>query len=358
MTNIGIIGAGMIANVHAEAAKAIGTAIVAVHDPREAKTKAFTEKHACEVSSSVVELLGREDIEGIVIAVPNDQHAPLAIQALQAGKHVLLEKPMAMSIAQCDEILAARDASGKVLQMGFVCRYSPAAVKAKQLVEDGTIGDVLHVQATLLRQRGIPGIGGWFTTKQRSGGGCLIDIGVHLIDVAMHITQKKSPSSALGFCTRAFTIDSYAYEEMWSTPVKDGTFDVEDRVRATIGDSSGTTFQYNVAWATHLPEGTLSDGILIEGTKGALVLDLWSDAMTLGYSESGSPKDKKITFDVTEAWDDAFQGEHQAFANAITNGKLDSTAGTGEDGRVVQSVIDAIYASDAQGKQVRVMSRV
>jgi predicted dehydrogenase len=354
LTNIGIIGAGMIANVHAEAAKAVGTNVVCVFDPRESKTNEFAKKHECDVASSVEELVARDDIEGVVIAVPNDQHAPLAIQALESGKHVLLEKPMAMSITQCDEILAARDASGKVLQMGFVCRYSPAAMKAKQLIEDGTIGDVLDVQATLVRQRGIPGIGGWFTTKQRSGGGCLIDIGVHLIDVAMHITQKKSPASALGKCIRAFTIDSYAYEEMWSTPVKDGTFDVEDRVRATISDSTGTTFQYNVAWATHLPEDTLQDGLLIEGTKGALVVDLWTDEMTLGYSEAGNPKDKKITFDVTEAWDDAFQGEHKAFADAVTNNALTATAGTGEDGRLVQMVIDAIYKSDVQGRQVEV----
>ena len=81
---------------------------------------------------------------------------------------------------QCDEIISTRDESGKVLQMGFVCRYSPAAIKAKELIEYWAIGDVLHVQATLLRQRGIPGLGGWFTTKERSGGGCLIDIGVHL----------------------------------------------------------------------------------------------------------------------------------------------------------------------------------
>ena len=83
-----------------------------------------------------------------------------------------------------------------------------------------------------------------------------------------------------------------------------------------------------------------------------MVVDLWTDEMTLGYSEAGNPKDKKITFDVTEAWDDAFQGEHKAFADAVTNNALTATAGTGEDGRLVQMVIDAIYESDAQGRQV------
>ena len=352
MTSIGIIGAGMIADVHAEAAHVIGTQVVAVYDPRKDSVDTFSEKHNCEVAHSVDTLLSRTDIDGIVIAVPNDQHAPLAIQTLQAGHHVLLEKPMALSLNLCDEIISARDASEKVLQMGFVCRYSPAAIKAKELIESGQIGDVLHVQATLLRQRGIPGIGGWFTTKERSGGGCLIDIGVHLIDLAMHMTACKSPVRASGTCKQAFTIDSYAYEEMWSTPVLGGTFDVEDRIRAMIHDDSGTTFQYDVSWATHLPENTMRDGLIIEGSEGALVVDIWSDEMTVGYAEDGAPKNKIISFDVTEAWDDAFQAEHRAFANAMTNGTLDTGAGSGEDGRLVQSVVEAIYASNDKKQEV------
>ena len=355
MTTIGIIGAGMIANIHADAARAVGTTVIAVYDSRNERATTFAEKHNCDVCGTVEELLQRTDVEGVVVAVPNDMHAPLAIQSLQAGKHVLLEKPMAMSLAQCDEIIQARDASGKVLQMGFVCRYSPTAMKAKEIIELGKIGEIHHVQATLLRQRGIPGIGGWFTTKERSGGGCLIDIGVHLIDVAMHITSMNRPAYVLGTCTQSFSIETYAYEEMWSTPVEGGTFNVEDRVRATIRDESGATFQYNVSWATHLPEHTMKDGLLIEGTKGALIVDLWADEMKLGYAENGNPKEECISVDVNEAWDDAFQGEHKAFANAIAGNVLDVGAGNGEDGRLVQSIVEAIYASNALGKQVSVI---
>ena len=342
----------MIANVHAEAACAVGTKVIAVCDPRKEPAEAFGEKHNCEVDESVGALLSRTNLDGVVIAVPNDQHAPIAIDALQAEKHVLLEKPMAMSLAQCDNILASRDTSGKVLQMGFVCRYSPAAMKAKELIESGAIGTVHHVQATLLRQRGIPGIGGWFTTKARSGGGCLIDIGVHLIDLTMYLTSCKSPVRVSGTCNQAFSIDTYAYEEMWSTPVLDGTFDVEDRIKATVQDDRGTTFQYDVSWATHLPENTMKDGLLIEGSRGALVVDLWSDELTRGFADNGEPKVEVISFDVTEAWDDAFQAEHRAFANAITNETLDEGAGSGEDGRLVQAIVEAIYESDKQQHEV------
>ncbi len=352
MTNIGLIGAGMIANIHAETAKRIGTTVAAVHDPRNEKAESFGSLHGCDVCDSVELLLERDDIDGVVIAVPNDLHAEIAIAALNAGKHVLLEKPMAMSIAQCDAILEARNSSGKVLQMGFVCRYSPAALKAKQIIERGEIGDVLHVQATLLRQRGIPGLGGWFTTKSRSGGGCLIDIGVHLIDLGMHITSKKSPARVHGKCLQAFTAETYSYEEMWSTPVEGGTFDVEDRVRSLVTDTSGTTFQLEVSWATHLPENSMNDGLLIEGTKGSLVVDLWSDKLQKGFADNGVPKTETVQIAVRDAWEDAFDGEHQAFADAIASGELVDGAGTGEDGRLVQTVIEAIYASDKQQVEI------
>jgi len=354
MTRIGIIGAGMIANVHAETADRIGTKVVAVHDPRTERASTFAKKHGCSVEDSVDALLAKEDIDGVVVAVPNDQHATLAIAALEAGKHVLLEKPMAMSLQQCDDILQARDASGKVLQMGFVCRYSPAAKVAKQMIENGDLGEIHHVQATLLRQRGIPGLGGWFTTKERSGGGCLIDIGVHLIDVAMHITAKKTPTRALGKCTQQFSERTYAYDEMWSTPKVGGTFDVEDRVRALLTDASGTTFQFDVAWATHLPEKTMKDGLLFEGTKGAMVIDLWENEITLGFSDKGTPKVKTISIELDDAWNDAFDGEHRAFANAIASESLDAGAGSGEDGRLVQQVVEAVYTSNGIGKEVEI----
>jgi len=354
MTSIGMIGAGMIANVHAETAKRVGTDIVAVYDYYADRASELAEKHGCVLEASLDALLDRDDIDGVVIAVPNDQHAKLAIASLKAGKHVLLEKPMAMSLQQCDDIIAARDASGKVLQMGFVCRYSPSAMKAKEMIVQGDLGEVHHVQATLLRQRGIPGLGGWFTTKERSGGGCLIDIGVHLIDVAIHITSKKSPSRVSGKCTQQFSEKTYAYDEMWSTQKEGGTFDVEDRVRALLTDESGTTFQFDVAWATHLPENTMKDGLLIEGTKGALVVDLWKDEIEFGYSENGRPKTKSIAISVDDALNDAFDGEHRAFAHAIASGTLENGAGSGEDGRLVQRIVASMYASDNISQEVEV----
>ena len=107
MTSIGIIGAGMIANIHAESAARIGTNVLTVFDSRLERANEFAQKHVCEVEESFDAMLRRDDLDGVVIAVPNDKHAQFAIDALQAGKHVLLEKPMAMSTSECDEMIAA-----------------------------------------------------------------------------------------------------------------------------------------------------------------------------------------------------------------------------------------------------------
>ncbi len=354
MTSIGIIGAGMIGNVHAETAMRIGTTIACVYDSNEQKRSAFAKKFNCDEESTVETLLNRDDIDGVVIAVPNFQHAPLAIQSLNAGKHVLLEKPMAPSIVECDDILRARDMSGKALQLGFVCRYSPAALRAKEMIDDSAIGNIVSIQATLLRQRGIPGLGGWFTTKALSGGGCLIDIGVHLIDLVMHMTSMNTPSRVIGRCSQAFTMASYAYDEMWSDPVENGTFDVEDRIRASITFETGMVFDLNVSWATHIPEQTIADGLLIEGEHGALIVDLWSDEIIHAYSVNGKPHSETIKIELNDAWNDAFDGEHRAFAQSIENGAIPTGAGTGEDGKRVQEIVEAIYASDDAQKEMAI----
>ena len=355
MTKIGLLGAGMIANIHAKAIVATNSEVTAVFDPRDSRRTEFSKKWNCDPCIEVGALLARDDIEAVVVATPNDQHASLAIAAMKAGKDVLLEKPMAMSLLQCDEIIQVQKETGQVLQLGFVCRYSRVAITVKRLVEEGKLGTILRSRATLLRQRGIPGIGGWFTTKEQSGGGCLIDIGVHLIDLLSHLTLANDPVRVLGNCSQTFSISTYGYDEMWSTPKKDGVFDVEDGVQATTTFANGVTNQIDVSWATHLPESCIRDGITIEGDKAAIWFDIWGDSIAFGESVDGKPVETKIEVEVNEAWDDAFEGEHIAFSDGIVNRAVSSGAGTGTDGRKVQTIIEAIYKSDAEQCEIQIV---
>ncbi len=354
MTKIGLLGAGMIANIHAQAITATGGEIVAIFDPREHRRDEFAQKWNCDSCSDLAEMLSRSDIEAVVVATPNDQHAELAIAAMRACKDVLLEKPMAMSLAQCDEILHVQNETKQLLQLGFVCRFAPAALKVKQMIDEGKLGAIRHARATLLRQRGIPGLGGWFTTKEKSGGGCLIDIGVHLIDLLSHLTSACEPKRVLGVCSQTFSIESYGYDEMWSTPNPDGIFDVEDGVIATTTFANGITNQIDVSWATHLPGSYIRDGITIEGDKGAVWFDLWGDSIAFGESVDGKPAESKVEVHVNEAWDDAFQCEHRAFAMGVANRAVSDEAGTGEDGRKVQTIVEAIYDSNFQNCEVQI----
>lgn len=355
MTKIGLLGAGMIANIHGEAIVATESEIIAVYDPQEKIRNAFSEKWNCDSCSGVNALLDRSDIEAVVVATPNDQHASLAIAAMRAGKDVLLEKPMAMSLAQCDEVIQVQSETGQVLQLGFVCRFSPAALVVKQMIDEGKLGAIRHARATLLRQRGIPGLGGWFTTKVKSGGGCLIDIGVHLIDLLSHLTSAADPLRVLGNCSQTFSMSTYGYDEMWSTPKPQGVFDVEDGVVASTSFSNGITNQIDVSWATHLPVSYIRDGISIEGDKGAVWFDIWGDSIAYGESVDGKPVETKVKVDVVidEAWSDAFQGEHRAFAEGIAKRAVTSCAGTSEEGRKVQTIVEAIYKSDETQSEVQ-----
>ena len=200
---IGIIGCGTIGSVHANAyAKVEEAEVVALCDLLPDRLKEKAELH--KVARTYVdykELLADPEIDAVSICVPNDMHAPIAIDAFAAGKHVLLEKPMTLSAELGQKILDARDQSGKLLQMGMVWRQRDEAQLVKKEIEAGRLGEIYQIRVKLIRRRGIPGLGGWFTTKSESGGGGLIDIAVHFLDLVMWGADCWIPSfRRLGLC--------------------------------------------------------------------------------------------------------------------------------------------------------------
>jgi predicted dehydrogenase len=126
-------------------------------------------------------------------------------------------------------------------------------------------------------------------------------------------------------------------------------------VQATTTFANGVTNQIDVSWATHLPESCIRDGITIEGDKAAIWFDIWGDSIAFGESVDGKPVETKIEVEVNEAWDDAFEGEHIAFSDGIVNRAVSSGAGTGTDGRKVQTIIEAIYKSDAEQCEIQIV---
>ncbi|NBX25430.1 MAG: gfo/Idh/MocA family oxidoreductase [Planctomycetes bacterium] len=356
MSRIGIIGTGSIGRVHARHAARVGLPVGAAWDPVSEAVEALRTEHPDVTHEPSLErLLARSDIDGVVIAVPNDLHEAIAVQALQAGKHVLLEKPMATSVAACDRILAASRRAGRQVQVGFVCRRLPAVEMATALRAAGRLGRIYHAKASLYRRRGVPGLGGWFTTKARSGGGPLIDLGVHLIDAVLEVMGRPIVLHASGAVYANFgcRMKDYAFTHMWAGPPRlDGACDVEDHATALLRCEGGVTIEVNATWAMNVPDGALPDGLAIFGDAGGYRFGMQDRTLTLATEAEGRPADLVPHFVSDDPMQQAWDAQARAFRRMLDTGS--PAVATAAEGRQVQAVIEAIYRSAAEGREVDV----
>ncbi len=349
---IGIVGAGTIGNVHTDAAKRVGLNVAAAWDVNPDAAQRLVRKHP-EVAAcaSLDDLLARDEVDAVVVAVPNQHHAEVAIAAMRAGKDVLLEKPMALNVAECDAIISAMRKTGRILQMGFVLRQTAVARTVKQFVEEGQLGEIYHIKASVYRRRGIPGLGGWFTTKAVSGGGALIDLGVHVIDLGMHLAGHPTPTRVSGAWYSRFgsPLDSYRYVDMWAGPPRyEGTFDVDDAATGLVRFDSDLTLELNATWAMNLPDGTLPSGMALLGDRGGCFFELFGDTVTLATEQRGRLVDVTPHAPKRDMW----EGQWRAFQEAVE--QRSTPVATAQHGRAVQSVVDALYESGTQRREVEV----
>jgi len=356
---IGIIGAGNIGRIHAQAASWAGSTVAAVCDLDRSRAQALASLHpGAAAVDNVADLLSGRDLDAIVVAVPNHRHREVAVAALEAGCHVLLEKPMALSVAECRDIAAAMEGARQRVQMGFVCRFAPAAVEARRLIDAGRLGEVYHIKAFLYRRRGIPGLGKWFTTKAMSGGGALIDIGVHFIDLALHLSGHPVPQRVSAQCVGMFgsPIERYRFAEMWAGPPDAaGTFDVDDGVCGLIRCAGGLTIELNVTWAVNLPDKTFPEGMVVLGDRGGIYLHLWDNRLVLTTDDGEPLRDTEVplsTLPHDTAWDRAWQSEHEHFRGVVERGLAPGPSAA--HGLIVQQVVEAMYASSEAGREVEI----
>jgi predicted dehydrogenase len=352
---IGIVGCGGIGAVHAEAARRNGLAVAGAWDIVPDRAKALVGVHGGQAAASLEALLRRPDVQAVAVSVPNDMHRECAVAALDAGKHVLLEKPMAMSAAECDRINEAAARAARVLQIGFVCRGSPASATVRHFIDAGRFGRIHHIKASLYRRRGIPGLGGWFTTKARSGGGPLIDLGVHVLDLSLHLAGYPRPLRASGATWSLFghPIGTYRYTSMWAGPPNpSGTFDVEDAAHALVRCEGGLTIELNVTWAANMPGNSLRDGIAVWGDRAGAWFDVMGSDVTIATEEEGRLVDVKPLFNADKPMDQAWDAQYAQFIAAVRDGVPPHASGA--QGRILQATIDAIYASADAGREVDV----
>ena len=352
---LGIIGTGAIGNVHADAARRNGVRIAGAWDVLPERALECCQRVGGKGTGDLAELLAMKDVTAVAIAVPNDRHAECAIAALAAGKHVLLEKPMAITVAQCDSVLAAQQRAGTVLQVGFVCRGAPTANAARGMVSEGRLGEVYHLKVALYRRRGIPGLGGWFTQQRHSGGGSLIDLGVHMIDLGLSLVGNPRVERASGQAWSRFgsPIRDYVFEEMWAGPPRlDGVFDVDDGVTALLRLAKGVTMEVNITWAANIVPGSLSDGVRLWGDRGGVAFEVFGKEVRFAGTAAGKLHDETIAVTTADPMTDMWDEQYRLFQRSIAAGRALERSGL--EGRTVQCILGAIYESSRLGREVEV----
>jgi len=344
---VGIIGLGAIGSVHADAyASSPEAEIAAICDVSEARLAEIGNKYNVRQRFSDYRDLLKSDMEAVSICVGNALHRETAIAALSAGKHILLEKPMAMNASEAAEIVRAGKRAKKVIQIGMVRRQMQEVKIVREYVEKGMFGEIYHMRAVLIRRRGIPGLGGWFTTKSASGGGPLIDLGVHWFDAAMHISGLWKPTgvSAMNYAAFGRDMRNYRYVSMWAGPPKyDGICDVEDYSVGLVRFGKKASMVFEIAWAANSED---TGFIEILGNKGGA--RIFDKQLTIYTEHNG--RIANITPIIKE--NNMFHSQANVFVNACL-GKCPPAA-TAEEGLTVMKLIDAVYASSEKGREIAI----
>ncbi|XEC95486.1 Gfo/Idh/MocA family protein [Paenibacillus tarimensis] len=344
---LGIIGAGAIGDIHMKTFKQLpDVRLAAVADAYTTLAEQRSEEHGIAVvHASPQALLEDKEIDAVVIGVPNQYHAPLAIEALHQGKHVLLEKPMSVDSPTARSIVDAKERSGKVLMMAHQLRWSGLSRAVKQLVDHGELGRIYNAKAGWFRKKGIPGWGSWFTRKDQAGGGPLIDIGVHMLDLTLHLMGNPRPVAVFGSTYAEFGPKRRGLGS-WGTPNWQGYYDVEDLAAALIKMDNGATLMLEVSWAAHSAGLGQDPFVHLMGTDGGASI-VGSRGTFVTHSE-----DEVVETDIQplDGEDDRILLSRH-FIECVRDNKEPLTSAM--SGYTNNRILDAIYESSRTGNEVK-----
>jgi len=277
------------------------------------------------------ELIADREIDVVSVCLPNYLHAPIAIAALKAGKHVLCERPPAINSKEAKKMQAAAEKSGKVLLYGMQRRFGGGEQAAKQAIEKGYAGEIYHARVSWMRTRGIPRGTGWFTDKKQSGGGALIDLGLSVLDLGWWILGQPTPLSVSASVHKRFGLE------------------VEDAGFALVQFEGGKSLELSASWAINQPPHQQGTGCRLMGELGMVDVYTAHGAMIYrAFNEKGDAK-------ATALKPPKVQG-HVAMMRHFRQcilGQAQPSVGRAE-GVMLMRMVDAIYKSAAVGKSVGV----
>ncbi|MBE34167.1 MAG: oxidoreductase [Opitutaceae bacterium] len=344
--NVAVIGAGGIGHDHIRsfqqhpAASVVALAEISPERGREA-AEAYD---IPTLETDYKKLLARDDIDVVSIALPNFLHAQVAIDALRAGKNVMVDKPIATNARDATRLIATAKKARRLLMVGQNQRFTPEVQTAKQLVTNGTLGEVYHAKTGWTRRVGIPRIGSWFTQTKFAGGGCTYDIGVHALDRCLFLMSEFDVAAVSGQTYTKFGNRSLG-DGGWGKGEIDPKrpFDVDDLSIALIKLKSGRTILLEASWAEHAEDDGFN-GTRLFGTEAGLQLPplkLFRSTPKGNVIEQLVPNINLVNPNRMVHFIDCLLGKAKPYVLPA-------------ESLAVQKILDAIYKSAATGREVRI----
>jgi predicted dehydrogenase len=351
-----VIGVG-IGKYHIEGYMAHpGAEVVAVADVREDAVQATACKYGIpNAFTDYRQMLKMPGIDAVSVCVPNKLHAPLTVDCLRAGVHVLTEKPLARTAAEGAKMVEAARQAKKLLMIQFNNRFRPESKLLKQYIEQGELGSIYFARCGWIRRNGIPGWGNWFTNRDMAGGGPLIDLAVHMLDLTMWFMGNPEPAVVLASTYSKFGPRMECLGP-WGTPDPKGVYDVEDMAVAMIKFGNGATIALEASWASRCEREWVYSTLMGDKAGASLervfevdgIDDTAVDTLEVYTQRFGQPVDERLIFPADPA-----MGRHTAvkhFVDCVLSGKQPMSPGT--DGLRIMRILDAAYKSAQTGKAV------
>jgi myo-inositol 2-dehydrogenase/D-chiro-inositol 1-dehydrogenase len=341
---VGLIGSGFVSALHHEAFRRVpGAAVVAVASPTPGHAERFAAERA--IPRHFLDeraLLDLKEVDLVVLGHPNDLHCETAVRAAQAGKHVVVEKPMAPSLEECDRMIAACERAGVILGYAEELCFAPKYVRLKQLVDEGALGKV-HLVKQSEKHDGPHSA--WFYDTNRSGGGVTFDMGCHAIEFFRWILGGPDGGKA---------VVSSVFAQM-GTYVHGGRGDGDDEAVLIVNFADGAIGLAEESWTK---PGGMDDRAEVFGSGGQAYADLLFGNSLRAYSGAGygyavekAGTTRGWSFPVfEEIWNYGFPQEMEHFTDCVRSGRV--PVENGQDGRAVVEIVCALYASAGEGRRV------
>ncbi|WP_306061614.1 Gfo/Idh/MocA family protein [Natronococcus wangiae] len=324
---VAIVGLGTIGRIHADRIERLDATLVAGADVSADARESFAAEHCVSTYADHETMLADAAIDAVFVCVPNSVHERVATDALERGCAVLLEKPLAHSLESADRIAVAAAEADAFCVVGFTMRFSNLTKRVATLREEGRLGSIGHVDVDYLRRDALPGEGrSWFTDPELAGGGVAMDLGVHVLDLALYLLEYPLVLEVTGVTRSEF-----------------GEYDVEDSALALLRCADGRTISVQTSWrATRSP----SQRCVVRGTDAGAEFDVTEPDVEV--FDARTTVEETLAVDV----DDMHLAEDRAFLEALA-GERTELAGTVDDALTVQRVLRAIYDSSDRGEAVR-----